>query len=706
VNRIALFTRDQATAAPPPADGNAYRYWAFLSYSHADTKAADRLHRFLERFRLPDSLVGRDHPLGTIPKRLTPIFRDRHELAASSSLGREIEEALLASRYLIVLCSPAAAKSRWVDQEIRDYKRLHGEDRVLAAIVAGEPFSEGEDECFPPALRHRVGRDGKLTRQKVEPVAADLREDRDGQRIGSLKIAAGMLEVGLDDLVQRDQQRRQKRLTWMVAASLLGMAFTTALSVVAINARDAAREERRQAEGLVGFLLGDLKDQLEPIGRLDALDQVGARALAYYERQDKSDLTDDQLAQRSKALTLLGQIATSRGDTDGALARYREALRSTAELVQRSPSDPQRLFDHAQNVFWMGELARGRGRMDLAEAYYRQYGALANRMVAAEPDNLKWQMEALYAKENIGIVLFYQRRFGEAANEISQAMPIMERLAAKEPDNAEYQREFSNVLAWLADAQKNEGRLQAAIGARERQIELLEARFRAGSKDVTLREKILPARLALGMLYMETSRLSQATRQFEMAIAEADSLNAIEPENATWRGYAASGHLELAGALLNRRRIALAEQEAAVGCSLVANLRRRDPNLSTWRASETVCHVTQARLALVRGAAESALAAARNAVASARQEQSADAIRQRYNIASGHLLEGEALMRLGNRQQALQVWEAALKQLPPDVTERPREMSERAGLLRRLGRNREATLLQRKLADMGFRQVS
>lgn len=703
---MALFTRDQAAAATPSADGNAYRYWAFLSYSHADTKAADKLHRFLENFRLPDSLVGNDHPLGTIPKRLTPIFRDRHELAASSSLGREIEEALIASRYLIVLCSPAAVKSRWVDQEIRDYKRLHGEDRVLAAIVAGEPFSEGEDECFPPALRRRVGRDGKLTKQKVEPVAADLREDRDGQRIGSLKIAAGMLEVGLDDLVQREQQRRHKRMTWIVAGSILGMAFTTGLSVVALNARDTARDERRQAEGLVGFLLGDLKDELEPIGRLDALDQVGARALAYYERQDKSDLTDDQLAQRSKALTLLGQIATSRGDTDGALARYREATRSTGELVERSPGNPQRLFDHAQNIFWLGELARGRGRMDQAEAHYRQYGVLAERMVAAEPDNLKWQMEALYAKENIGIVLFYQRRFAEAAREIAQAMPIMERLAAKEPDNAEYQREYSNILAWLADAQMNEGRLQAAIVARERQIALLEAKFKSGTEDVTLREKMLPARQALGILYRETGRLSEAIRQFELAIAEANSLSAIEPDNATWKGFAATSHLELAGALLDRRRLTLAAQEAATGCQLVTALRQRDPTISTWQAAQTVCHSTQARLALSRGELESALASARRAVASASNEQSADAIRQRYQVASSRLLEGDALMRLGNRREALQVWEGALRQLPLNVTERPREMSDRAGLLRRLGRKLEAAKLQRRLADMGFRKTS
>ena len=70
------------------------------------------------------------------------------------------------------------------------------------------------------------------------------------------------------------------------------MAITSTLAVTAIQARDAARDQRRQAEGLVAFMLGDLKDKLEPIGRLDALDGVGARVLQYYGEQDTSQLSD------------------------------------------------------------------------------------------------------------------------------------------------------------------------------------------------------------------------------------------------------------------------------------------------------------------------------------------------------------------------------------------------------------------------------
>ena len=58
------------------------RYMAFLSYSHDDEKDAAWLHENLEEFRVPKRLIGQLTDMGPVPKRLSPIFRDRHELAA------------------------------------------------------------------------------------------------------------------------------------------------------------------------------------------------------------------------------------------------------------------------------------------------------------------------------------------------------------------------------------------------------------------------------------------------------------------------------------------------------------------------------------------------------------------------------------------------------------------------------------------------
>src|SRR5258708_25334692 len=113
------------------------RYTAFISYSHRDRLWGDWLHRGLERYRVPRSLIGTAGRDGPVPAKLFPVFRDREELPSSSDLGRQIEAALQDSGCLVVICSPDAARSRWVNEEIQNFKRLGREDRILAIIVAG-----------------------------------------------------------------------------------------------------------------------------------------------------------------------------------------------------------------------------------------------------------------------------------------------------------------------------------------------------------------------------------------------------------------------------------------------------------------------------------------------------------------------------------------------------------------------------------------
>ena len=84
-----------------------FKYRAFLSYSHADTKRAKWLHGRLESFPIDKELVGRETGAGPIPKSLRPIFRDRDEFTAGHGLAEQTIAALDASAALIVLCSPA-----------------------------------------------------------------------------------------------------------------------------------------------------------------------------------------------------------------------------------------------------------------------------------------------------------------------------------------------------------------------------------------------------------------------------------------------------------------------------------------------------------------------------------------------------------------------------------------------------------------------
>ena len=228
-------------------DSDSYKYWAFISYSHRDDQVkwpwqrrwGAWLHRALESFRIPANLVGSESPLGTIPKRLVPVFRDRDELPSSANLQDSVREALEQSRTLIVICSPDSARSQWVNEEVLTFKRLNRSNRILALIIRGEPNAEDKpgvpnaEECFCPALQYEWI-DGELSTRRAEPVAADARAVGDGPRDAFLKLIAGVLGVSFDTLKRRELQRRNRRLMLASAAALLLTLIVGSLAVAAL----------------------------------------------------------------------------------------------------------------------------------------------------------------------------------------------------------------------------------------------------------------------------------------------------------------------------------------------------------------------------------------------------------------------------------------------------------------------------------------
>jgi hypothetical protein len=183
-----------------------YKYRAFISYSHSDEEWAKWIHRSLETYRVPKRLVGRETDHGPVPERLHPVFRDREELASATSLGETLTRALQQSAAQIVICSQRSAKSRWVNEEVLTFKRLGREHRIFCLIVDGEP-GDPERECFPNALMFQMGLDGQLTEVRSEPIAADARPGKDSKLDAKLRLIAGLLGVGLDELKQREAHR-------------------------------------------------------------------------------------------------------------------------------------------------------------------------------------------------------------------------------------------------------------------------------------------------------------------------------------------------------------------------------------------------------------------------------------------------------------------------------------------------------------------
>ena len=175
----------------------AKEYFAFISYKSEDVEWATWLQHELEHYHLPASFNGRTD----VPQELRPVFRDIDELSAGN-LPEQIKLALTNSQNLIVICSPQAAQSPWVNQEVETFISLGRTDRIFPFIVEGNsPL-----EFFPPALRNLP--------KDEERLGGDV--SKKGRDAAFVKVVAGMLRVGFDSLWNRyekekaEEERKQR----------------------------------------------------------------------------------------------------------------------------------------------------------------------------------------------------------------------------------------------------------------------------------------------------------------------------------------------------------------------------------------------------------------------------------------------------------------------------------------------------------------
>lgn len=436
-----------------------YRYWAFISYSSKDQSWAKWLHKALETYRIPSLFVGQQMPTSELtPKRLHPIFRDRDELPASSNLGMEIERALAASRYLIVIASPNSAISLWVNKEIMTFRELERDDRIFAIIVDGTPNSQDQYECFPPALR------------QMQPLAADVRLHADGKNDAKLKLLSAMLGIGLDNLKRRDTRRRilQLELTIVIVTTLatviIGLGWFSYLQ--RMNALVAELQEAKaivEPIDLLDFLLFDLRNALESSDRTNIAHEAERHVKDYLKNQNKWQTGELLLASIYRKRILQGDKFLASNHFSDSLTAYRGALQVLEWSVEAYPMvnyDKDKSEVHKKT----GKLFLIQEKLDEALDEYR----IALNIVRHLSENKstdKWLRRDLWESyERVGDVLFKARRLDEALTHYRKALGISQQLIVPyETDDGWSQRDVMVIHIRIADTLVVQKQLDLAV---------------------------------------------------------------------------------------------------------------------------------------------------------------------------------------------------------------------------------------------------
>jgi tetratricopeptide (TPR) repeat protein len=432
------------------------RYFAFISYSHRDAAWADWLHKGIERYRPPKTLIGTTTEHGTVPKRLMPIFRDREELPSAMDLGGLLRAALSASSSQIVICSPQAAQSKWVNEEILAFKRLGREARIFCLIVGGEPYASNmpgreQDECFPAALRFKLGADGELSDVPTEPIAADARPGKDGKNNSKLKLISGLLGVGFDTLRRREQQRRNRRLFIFSCSATAGMVLTTGLAAYALVQRGVAQRQTLRAEAEARTAKETTRFLVDLFKISDPSEARGNTVTAREMLDKGAKRVDTELAKvpaiQATLMDTLGTVYTGLGLYDQARPLLDRAVATRRTHQELDPGDL------ADSLTHQGDLLFRLASYEAGEKVYRD----AIRIESSHPEDPVRRAQLADALYGLGKLLAEKGEYPEAEKSMREALALQRAMyGASDP-------RVANTLKDLARELSDAGDLNAAI---------------------------------------------------------------------------------------------------------------------------------------------------------------------------------------------------------------------------------------------------
>jgi serine/threonine protein kinase len=509
---------------------------------------------------------------------------------------------------------------------------------------------------------------------------------------------------------------RRNRLA-VVCAAIVAVALFAATAVstfeavharraeaVAERERAAAMQERARAEDLLGFMIGDLRQQLTKVGRLDVLEAADAKAMDYFASRPPGALDDLTLTRYAKTLSQIGEIRLDQARYPEASAAFMEAYRRASALVTRHPHDGAMLFERGQAEFWIGFVEWKRGDLTKAGEWLQRYFETAAALVALDPKRSDWRSEVAYANHNLAVLQKERGDFAASRAAFTSELGTLETIVAVEPNNSDYQFRIADAHSWLGGLDLQEGNLAGAVKEYGAQAATLQRLVLTEPKNPRWKRWLADAQLLEAEVLLPMGDVTTATARVSAARTGLEALVAHDPANRQWQTAMIHARL-LSAEIAHAQREWRAERAAVLAV---------EPHIDALAVGETSDRqFVHWRVWAYRLQAEADHALGTDGMPAALKSiDAAEALAREGRATSGDIAEyaltlnvaGEMVSAAGNPTESRRYWQRAAELVAPRIVGsrdwRVLEPAARAAL--HLGQSELARELMNQLQRIGY----
>jgi tetratricopeptide (TPR) repeat protein len=467
--------------------------------------------------------------------------------------------------------------------------------------------------------------------------------------------------------------RRRKGLVAAAAVVFVALAAGVAATVwQAERAREAQARAERRFNDVRALARSVVFDYHAAIKDLPGATPVRARlvrdALAYLDRL-ASESNDDPSLQRELASAYDhvgdvqgGSMGPNLGDTSGAIASYRNAirLRESSLLGRQGSFDETR--ELALTVNKLGLLAWETGDMDGALGLIRRAISLLETLTKTDPTNPDLRRQLSRAHDHIGMILQEQGKTAEALERYRFALAIFEDLSAQDPANPELRRALSTTNEHIGTTLLLTGDLDRARQHNRRALELRSALAAEFPLNADYQRIVLTSHYNDAEILAKMGRFREALEKHQNNLAVTERWAAADPDNELYRGDIAFGLIrigDMRSALGDNQQALLSYRRSRV---LRAADVEKDPANLWKRASLIDADSKVARMLAVTGRADEALEVVkttRGLMEQASVEPTNASIQSVFGDAYAELGQAQILIASARGTARLEHWRAA-----------------------------------------------
>jgi len=503
-------------------------------------------------------------------------------------------------------------------------------------------------------------------RQQAVALAAALEAKRKAGRRTLIAVSAALLVAIILGTVSMTQRRaavsaRDEALKATARAetarneALMATARAESARNEALTATARAESARNDAEALVDFMLTDLREKLEPIGRLDLLGDVAERSVEHYEHLGQTGESSESPLQRAVALRVLGDVLEEKGNVGGARDAFEEALAIARDQDKLRPENLEAQGEIARLLNKLGAILRAQSDRDGALQRHREAMAILEDLRRRDPENLEWTAEMATSKSKIGDAYMRKTELVSAYKNFEEAHDLREALVKIEPQSSRWRRSFSDSKLDLSGILRLWRRHDEAVEMAAAAVEIREQLCEEEPADLQRQRDLAVAIYYLGRAEESQGSLEQALEHFRKTVTLRRRFVEHDPKNALWLsdlGYALNRIGDTCEAMKRNKEAADVRREAL---TILQRLVDLDPENAEWLYYLAFANYRLSRSLYTLGESKEALVLLRESTNSLRQVVALEPKNRLYllNLAVFTAELGGQLNAMGRREEAI-----------------------------------------------------